>query len=78
LNLNIYKYFNEVAATGSIRRVADRLHVAPSAISRQIALLEHTLGVMLLERFTRKMCRDLIRGKRKRNGGLNHSKWLAN
>nr|WP_240154115.1 LysR family transcriptional regulator [Pantoea communis] len=77
VNLNTYKYFNEVAATGSIRRAADRLHVAPSAISRQIALLEHTLGVMLLERtntgirltpagtllegFTRKMCRDLDR-----------------
>lgn len=77
MNLNTYKYFNEVAETGSIRRAADRLHVAPSAISRQIALLEHSLGVMLLERtntgirltpagmmlerFTRKMCRDLDR-----------------
>ena len=77
MNLNTYKYFNEVAATGSIRRAADRLHVAPSAVSRQISLLEHSLGVMLLERnntgirltpaglmlerFTRKMCRDLDR-----------------
>jgi len=77
VNLNTYKYFNEVAETGSIRRAADRLHIAPSAISRQIALLEHSLGVMLLERtstgirltpagmilerFTRKMCRDLDR-----------------
>ncbi|WP_312239525.1 LysR family transcriptional regulator [Pantoea sp.] len=77
MNLNTYKYFNEVAATGSIRRAADRLHVAPSAISRQIALLEHSLGIMLLERsntgiqltpagmmlerYTRKMCRDLDR-----------------
>jgi DNA-binding transcriptional LysR family regulator len=77
LNLNTYKYFNEVAATGSIRRAADRLHVAPSAVSRQISLLEHSLGVLLLERtntgirltpagmvlerFTRKMCRDLDR-----------------
>jgi len=77
MNLNTYKYFNEVAETGSIRRAADRLHIAPSAISRQIALLEHSLGVTLLERtntgirltpagtllerFTRKMCRDLDR-----------------
>ncbi len=77
MNLNTYKYFNEVAETGSIRRAADRLHIAPSAISRQIALLEHSLGVMLLERtnsgirltpagmmlerFTRKICRDLDR-----------------
>jgi DNA-binding transcriptional LysR family regulator len=77
VNLNTYKYFNEVAAAGSIRRAADRLHVAPSAISRQIALLEHSLGIMLiersntgiqltpagmmLERYTRKMVRDLDR-----------------
>lgn len=50
MNLNSYKYFNEVAETGSIRRVADRLHVAPSAVSRQIPLLEHSFGAMLLER----------------------------
>lgn len=77
MNLNTYKYFNEVVEAGSIRRAADRLHVAPSAISRQISLLEHSMGVMLLERtstgirltpagmmlerFTRKMCRDLDR-----------------
>ncbi len=77
MNLNTYKYFNEVAATGSIRRAADRLHVAPSAISRQISLLEHSLGTpllersntgiqltaagMMLERYTLKMCRDLDR-----------------
>jgi len=50
MNFNTYRYFNEVAETGSIRRAADRLHVAPSAISRQLSLLEHSLGIMLLER----------------------------
>ena len=77
LNLNTYRYFNEVAETRSIRRAADRLHVAPSAISRQIAILERMLGSLLLERtntgiqlttaglvlerYTRQMFRDLER-----------------
>ncbi|ATN37237.1 LysR family transcriptional regulator (plasmid) [Rhizobium sp. ACO-34A] len=77
MNLNTYRYFNEVAETRSIRRAADRLHVAPSAISRQIAILEQSLGTLLLERtntgiqltsaglvlerFTRHMFRDMER-----------------
>ncbi|MDF2620183.1 MAG: Transcriptional regulator, LysR family [Xanthobacteraceae bacterium] len=77
MNFNTYRYFNEVAETRSIRRAADRLHVAPSAISRQLALLEHQLGTLLLERsntgiqltpaglllerYTRTMFRDLER-----------------
>ncbi len=77
MNLNTYRYFNEVASTRSIRRAADRLHVAPSAISRQIAILERMLGSLLLERtnagiqltpaglvlerYTRNMFRDLER-----------------
>lgn len=77
MNFIAYRYFNEVTKTRSIRRAADRLHVAPSAVSRQIALLEHQLGVALLERsstgiqltpagtilerYTRTMFRDLER-----------------
>jgi DNA-binding transcriptional LysR family regulator len=77
VNFNTYRYFNEVAQTKSIRRAADRLHVAPSAISRQLAILEQSLGALLLdrtnngvqltaagvmlERFTRNMFRDLDR-----------------
>ncbi len=45
------RYFNEVARLGSIRKAADRLHVAPSAVSRQIALLEAELGTELFKRF---------------------------
>ncbi|MET0222577.1 MAG: LysR family transcriptional regulator [Tardiphaga sp.] len=44
------RYFNEVARLGSIRKAADRLHVAPSAISRQIAQLEHEVDAVLFER----------------------------
>ncbi|KIZ46209.1 LysR family transcriptional regulator, partial [Rhodopseudomonas palustris] len=44
------RYFNEVAKLGSIRKAADRLHVAPSAVSRQIAQLEHELDAVLFER----------------------------
>ena len=44
------KYFNAVAKLGSIRKAADRLHVAPSAVSRQIAQLEHELDAVLFER----------------------------
>jgi DNA-binding transcriptional LysR family regulator len=44
------RYFFEAARTGSIRQAAEHIHVAPSAISRQIAKLEHELGAPLFER----------------------------
>jgi DNA-binding transcriptional LysR family regulator len=44
------RYFAEVVRAGSIRAAAERLHVAASAISRQLALLEEELGAPLLER----------------------------
>jgi DNA-binding transcriptional LysR family regulator len=34
------RYFREAALHGSVRRAAERLSIAPSAISRQIARLE--------------------------------------
>jgi DNA-binding transcriptional LysR family regulator len=50
VEFNSLRYFFEAARTGSIRQAAERIHVAPSAISRQIAKLEHELGSSLLER----------------------------
>lgn len=44
------RYFGEVVRCGSIRAASERLHVAASAISRQLALLEDELGAPLLER----------------------------
>ena len=45
-----YAYFEEVVRQGSIRQAADRMNVSASSISRQIAKLEHELGVSLLTR----------------------------
>ncbi len=44
------RYFFETARSGSIRQAAERLHVAASAVSRQIAHLEHEFGAPLIER----------------------------
>ena len=44
------RYFDEVARQGSIRKAADRLNVAPSAVNRQILKLEDELGAPLFER----------------------------
>lgn len=53
MQLSTLKYFCEVARSGSIREAADRLHIATSAISRQIAQLEEQLGEPLFERHAR-------------------------
>jgi DNA-binding transcriptional LysR family regulator len=50
VNTSALRYFYEVAQSGSFRRAADRIRIAPSAISRQIQLLEDELGVELFER----------------------------
>jgi DNA-binding transcriptional LysR family regulator len=52
LNSNL-RYFTAVARHGSIREAADDLHVAQSALSRQIHKLEQQLGVPLLQRHAR-------------------------
>lgn len=44
------RYFEEAVNAGSVRAAADRLHVAASAVGRQITLLEEQLGVPILER----------------------------
>jgi DNA-binding transcriptional LysR family regulator len=49
------RYFVEVARTGSISEASARLHVAVSAISRQVARLESEIGAPLFERRPRGM-----------------------
>lgn len=50
IHFNGLRYFFEVAVTGSFRGAADRLHVAASAINRQVQILEQELGCPLFER----------------------------
>jgi len=49
------RYFMEVARTGSVTQAAEHLHVAVSAVSRQITKLEDSLGCALFERQARGM-----------------------
>ena len=46
----VLRYFEAVAANGSIRRASERLHVSPSAIDRQILKIEDYFGTPLFER----------------------------
>lgn len=50
MNLRQLDYFVHIAELQSITRAANVLHVAQPSLSRQIHLLEHELGVMLLVR----------------------------
>jgi DNA-binding transcriptional LysR family regulator len=52
INANL-RYFVTVARHGSIREAAEELHVAQSALSRQIQKLEQELGVPLFQRHAR-------------------------
>ena len=53
LQLGHLRYFYAVSQTRSIRKAADALRVAQSAVSRQIKSLEEELGVPLFERHAR-------------------------
>ncbi|MHC9235984.1 LysR family transcriptional regulator [Pseudooceanicola sp. 502str34] len=44
------RYFYEVAQHGSFRAAGEVLHIAPSAVNRQIKLLEEELGTTLFDR----------------------------
>ncbi|MDB5487971.1 MAG: LysR family transcriptional regulator [Reyranella sp.] len=47
------RYFSAIARLGSIREAAEELHIAQSALSRQIHKLEEDFGVPLFERHAR-------------------------
>ncbi|QJX02476.1 LysR family transcriptional regulator [Alcanivorax sp. IO_7] len=55
------RYFEGVVREGSVRKAAERLHVAASAVNRQILQLEEELGVPLFERLPRGCA---LRGRR--------------
>ncbi len=47
---SVLRYVDEVARQGSIRKAAKILHVASSAVNRQILKLEEELGIRLFDR----------------------------
>ena len=48
-------YFLTIAEEGNISRAAEKLHIAQPPLSQQLKLLEEELGMVLMERNTRKM-----------------------
>jgi DNA-binding transcriptional LysR family regulator len=50
MDFTALRYFSETANSRSIRVASERLHVSPSAISRQIAKLEHELKATIFDR----------------------------
>ena len=53
MNESRIPYLYEAVKTGTVRAAADALDIAPSAVSRQISLLEQELAVTLIERHKR-------------------------
>jgi len=55
LHARILSYFDEVSRAGSVRKAAERLHVSPTAINKQILQFEAQNGIALFERLPRGM-----------------------
>ena len=53
LDSRALRHFLAVVRTGSIRAAAEHINIAPSAVSRQIADIEHRLGLPIFERTAR-------------------------
>ncbi len=53
MQLRALRYFNQVAQSSSLRDAAEKLFVTPTAVTRQIELLEHYYGASLIERSPR-------------------------
>jgi DNA-binding transcriptional LysR family regulator len=53
MNLRALMYFDELVRSNSMREVAEKFDVAPTAVSRQIENLEEHFGAQLLERSAR-------------------------
>jgi len=55
MHARVLRYLDEVVRSGSIRKAAERLYVAPTAINRQILCLEDELGAPLFERINNRL-----------------------
>jgi DNA-binding transcriptional LysR family regulator len=54
-HLRTLSYVAEIARSGSIRRAAERLNIAPSALTRQVQDIEYELGTPVFERLAQGM-----------------------
>lgn len=55
LHSRMLNYLDEVVRAGSVRKAAEQLHVSPTAVNRQILLLEGAIGTPLFQRLPRGM-----------------------
>jgi DNA-binding transcriptional LysR family regulator len=55
MHARVLRYLDEVVRRGSIRKAAEHLHVAPTAVNRQILDLEAELGTPLFERIHKRL-----------------------
>lgn len=55
MHARVLRYLDEVVRRGSIRQAALHLHVAATAINRQILDLEAELGAPMFERIQRRL-----------------------
>lgn len=62
-HLRPLSHVDEVARAGSLRRAAERLHIAPSALQRRIQEFERELGTPLFERLGAKGMRPTAAGE---------------
>ena len=53
IDIKQLRYFVEVLEAGSLREAANRLHIAQTALGRQVKLLEYEFGKPLLNRHSR-------------------------
>ena len=49
-NLQIYRNIIELAQSGSVRKVAEKLAITPSSLNRRIQSFEYEIGSQVFER----------------------------
>ena len=54
-NLQINRYVDAIARTGSIRKASEQLSITPSALNRRILALEEELDIEIFERHSKGM-----------------------